>query len=102
MCITHAETSPNQCHRCTALLLIADIRRNSCCDLYIPFTQATNYAARQKGPEVCCQQPQQDACDIAAHGNQERFAAAILVREYPNDGRGNSLKSGEEGSKGAT
>lgn len=98
---TYAKTCAHQRHGTPPLLLTTNIRRNSRRNLDIPLRQPANDPARQEGPEIGGQQPEQHRGYVPAHGDKERFAAAVLVGKDADDGRGDGLEGGEHGAEGS-
>jgi hypothetical protein len=94
--VTYAKARAHQSHRGTTLLLITDISSNCSCDLNIALAQPTHDSGEQECPKVRCQEPQQDAQDVAAHANQECLSSAIFVRQSSDDWGSNGLQRREQ------
>jgi len=86
------EAGADQGHGCAAAVGVRDIRRNGRGELHIALGETADNARGQKGAEVDGHDPQEHREDVAHHAGQQGRAAAILVREVPDDGRGKGLE----------
>lgn len=82
----YGEAGADQGHGCPALVLVADVRRDSHGELDVTLAQTTDYSAREESSEVGCSNPKRNAENIARHGPKQRGSASVAVRERANYG----------------
>lgn len=82
--------------------MIRDVCDDGVGKLDICFTEATNDATCEKGPEVCRRNPESDTANIPCHRGQQGAATAISVRKPSNDWGSECLEKREEGAKGTS
>lgn len=96
----YGEAGANQGHGCPALILVADVRRDSHGELDIALAQTTDYSAREERSEVGCSDPERNAENIARHRPKQRGSASVAVRERANYGGCDGLEEREKRAEG--
>lgn len=94
------EARADEGHGRSARGRIRDVAGHGRRQLDVALGEAADDAARDKGAEVDGGDPEEDGEDVAGHGGEEGFAAAVAVGEGADQGGGNRLEESVRDGRG--